>query len=214
MKSCDNCWKKTGLQFKIFKDTGVIESLIRINRTIRTLHVRRVFLKISDPNADQSSDISLLHCEKNLLLLFFCQHFVSTLSMHSCTMGKDLFLLSPKFQASGFLLPGILHPLLAQDQLLPVAPYTKYGVQILCQNLIKDPSIPCPSLLDGGQFSHLLVHPLQLVIWCLSHREGGLCPSLRELHQALETGRMCQELSFKLALQICPCSVQHYCGIF
>lgn len=145
--------------------------MIRINRTIRTLHVGRVFFKISDPNPNQRSEISLLCCEKNLFLLFFCQHFVSTLSMHSCTMGKELLPFVTK--VSSFWLSASWHPVSSTCS-GPASTCCSLHTQVLP----KDPSIPCPSLLDGGQFAHLLLHPLQLLTGSLSHRKGGLCPSL------------------------------------
>lgn len=46
---------------------------------------------------------------KNLLFLVFCQGFKFTLSMHSCKVRKELFLLSPSFQAFCFLAFCILY---------------------------------------------------------------------------------------------------------
>lgn len=133
--------------------------------------------------------------------------FVSTLYLLcQCTAaqwGKSFYLLSPKFQASGFLLPGILYPLLAQDQLLPAAPYTLR----FCQRI---PQFPVHPFLMVDSLLTSSYTPFSCWLGVSPTGKVACVPAyVRELHQALETGRMCQELSFKLALQICPCSVQH-----
>lgn len=125
--------------------------------------------------------------------------------MHSCKAEKELLLLSLKFQASGFcfLASCILYLIRVSFHLLLFR--HNMGLRF-CQRIPQFCVHPF-----SMQFAHLFLQLLQLVTQCfnqcLSHREGGLCPSLRGLNQALGTGRMCQELSFKLALQICPCCV-------
>lgn len=114
------------------------------------------------PNPGQSSDISPPCCEKTCSSL----SFVRALNLfYQCKAGKEPFLLSPNFQASDSLLPGILHPLLVQGQLLTVVPSTQCEVQVLP----KDPSILCLSLLEDVQFAHLFLQLLQLAIRCFNH---------------------------------------------
>lgn len=73
------------LQFENFKDSGVMESLIRINKTIRTVYIGSQFFKISGPNPGQSSDISPLCREKK----FSSLSFVRALNLfYLCTAAK------------------------------------------------------------------------------------------------------------------------------
>lgn len=74
------------LQFENFKYTGVIESLIRINRTIRIIHVGRQFFKISHPNPGQTSDISPLCCEKTCSSFSFVS---ASYLVCQCTAAKQ-----------------------------------------------------------------------------------------------------------------------------
>lgn len=188
------------MQFENFKDTGVIESSIRINRAIRTIYVGRQFFEISGPDPGQSSDISPLCCEKSRSSLSFVRALFYSVNAQ-LQSGERAFPSVTKL--SSFWLSASWHPISS----------TSLGAASTCHSFhtswgsgsakgqisswwCAEVCSPLPTAPSADDFNQ-----------CLSHREGGLCPSLRELHQALGIGRMCQQLSFKLAWQIYPCCV-------
>lgn len=155
------------------------------------------FFEISGPDPGQSSDLSQLCCEKTRFSLSFVRALFYSVNAQ-LQSGERAFPSVTKL--SSFWLSASWHPISSTCSGAASTCHSFHTIwgsgsakgQIpswLCAEIFS----PLPRAPSAGDFNQ-----------CLSHREGGLCPSLRELHQALGIGRMCQQLSFKLARQIRP----------
>lgn len=99
--------------------------------------------------------------------------------MPSCKVGKEFFLLSPNFQASGFLLPGILYPCilcwLRGSFYLSLLPHnTGFGFRF---NSVLIPSwwcAVCSPLPTAPSAGDLVFQPVSLPQgkWLMSHPQG------------------------------------------